>query len=117
MMNKIELFDPSNIIGLASVIPDSNDSIVKIGALDLNYLEKLIKEIKKRDPCKRGEVRKYTIGYRVNSDRDGVPDNWVGHIILLQKKIDVLEEIKPEDKNIWYAIAPILIEKESGKNE
>ena len=111
-MNKIELFDPSNIIGLASVIPDSNDSIVKIGALDLNYLEKLIKEIKKRDPCKRGEVRKYTIGYRVNADHDGVPDNWIGHIVLLQKRVNPPEEIKPEDKNIWYAIAPILIEKE-----
>jgi hypothetical protein len=105
MIRNIELFGEEKIIGLASVIPDSNDNIVKIGALDLNYLEKLIKEIKKRDPCKRGEVRKYTIGYRVNADRDGVPDNWIGHIVLLQKRGE-------EEKNVYYAIAPILIEKE-----
>ena len=113
MIRNIELFDDSKIIGIASVTPDEKDSIVKIGAVDLNYLEKLIKEIKKRDPCKRGEIRKYTLSYRVNKDHDGVPDNWTGHIVLLQKKIDVPEEITPEDKHVYYAIAPILVEKES----
>ena len=112
MIRNIELFDDSKILGLASVTPDEKDQIIKIGAVDLNYLEKLIKEIKKRDPIKRGEIRKYTLGYRVNSDNDGIPDNWTGHIMLFQKKIDPPEQITPENKCVYYAIAPILIEKE-----
>ena len=114
MMHKIELFDPSNIIGIVSVIPDQMDRVEVLGAIDLRFLEKLIKEIKKRDTRGRGEVKKYTLAYRVNANNDGVPKNWgFGHIILLQKRDNpIMEEIKPEDKNIWYAIAPILIEKE-----
>jgi hypothetical protein len=115
MMNKIEVFDKSNVIGLVSVIPDQLDHVEVLGALDLNLLEKLIKEIKKRDPCKRGETRKYKFCIRKNVNNDYKPDTVIGDILLFQRHVSICDEIKPEEKNVYYAIAPILVDKESVK--
>jgi len=115
MMNKIEVFDKSNVIGLVSVIPDQVDHVEVLGALDLNLLEKLIKEIKKRDPCERGEHRKYLFAVRINANNDYVPDSCIGRILLFQKKCEPGETTI--EKNIYYAIAPILVNKESVKDE